>query len=114
VYGYLVADVASFEREVGRYAGTSACEKVPLAEYLVEFMASDEKCDAAGYEWKAGTDDWSLPAGRSKWALESRRGRRRGRVAVGVASAVGVGSLKFDFSLTSSTGTGRMPLWLGR
>ena len=70
VEGYLVADVASFEREVGRYAGTSACEKVALAEYLVEFMASDEKCDAAGYEWKPGTDDLSLPAGRAKWALE--------------------------------------------
>jgi hypothetical protein len=44
--------------------------KLALAESLLPYFESDLKCDARGYEWKPGTDDLSLPAGRTKWALE--------------------------------------------
>jgi hypothetical protein len=51
----------------------------------------------------------------NRWAaLRIAKDLLRGAYEQRFVNAVGVGSLKFDFSLTSSTGTGRMLLWLGR
>jgi hypothetical protein len=49
-----------------------AFEKLALAEQIVSraTRAYGTYCEATNYEWKEGTDDLSLPAGRAKWGLE--------------------------------------------
>jgi hypothetical protein len=56
--------------ELEKYVRGPACERLALGELLLNCMASDTKCDTRGYEWKPGTDDLSLPTGRTKWMLE--------------------------------------------
>lgn len=68
--GFLDSDVASWKKQIGDWAARSACEKLALAEWLAEAMTTKGKSDATGHEWKVGTDDLLLPAGRAKWALE--------------------------------------------
>ena len=67
---FLGADVPSWEKQIRRWTQRSACEKLALADWLVEAMTSEEAFRPAGYEWEPGTDDLSVPAGRAKWALE--------------------------------------------
>lgn len=68
---YLWGPVASCEEALSGYRGASACERLPVAEIVLDMMGTEEwKFDAEGYEWKPGSDDLSLPAGRAKWALE--------------------------------------------
>jgi len=57
-----------------------AYEKLAVAEALLESMATEEDCPpTSDYEWKPGTDDLSLPAGRAKWALERLLGVKLSR-----------------------------------
>ena len=47
-----------------------ACERLAMAEGLLESMMAEEEADVEGYERKPGAEDLSLPVGRAKWALE--------------------------------------------
>jgi len=70
IHGCLRADAATWQNAVRTWSVSSASEKLSLADYLLELMGSDEACSVEGYKWQPGTDDLSLPAGRTKWALE--------------------------------------------
>ncbi len=68
---YFGAEVPDWQRVVREWADASACERLALAEWLVEALGTVEPCgDSGEYVWTSGTDDLSLSAGRAKWSVE--------------------------------------------
>ena len=66
----LGADVVRWQEEIRAWSVTSVCEKLALAEWLLEVMTDTHECRSGSYEWSPGSDDLSLSGGRAKWALE--------------------------------------------
>jgi hypothetical protein len=68
---YFTGDVEDWQNAVKDWSGSSACEKIALAEWLAEAMRSAAPvARESSQKWTPGTDPMSLRAGRAKWAFE--------------------------------------------